>query len=195
MPPSPPTHNTGCASVPKAFRTDSAGYTPPPVPPAPPNTIAVVADIELLQGGTNQVALLATLSLLTGAVMILAGLLRLGRILRFVSNAVMVGFMSAVGVNIVLGQLPNLTGFAASGANRITRTVSTSLRNIEAVVRDVAIRYAQSLEKLDDDYLRERAVDVRDIGRRVLRNLTGRSGSTLAQLTEPCVVVAHDRRA
>jgi len=85
----------------------------------------VVADIELLQGGTNQVALLATLSLLTGAVMIIAGLLRLGRILRFVSNAVMVGFMSAVGVNIVLGQLPNLTGFAASGANRITRTVST----------------------------------------------------------------------
>ena len=85
----------------------------------------VVADIEILQGSGNQVALLATLSLLTGAVMILAGLLRMGRILRFVSNAVMVGFMSAVGVNIILGQLPNLTGFAAAGANRITRTVST----------------------------------------------------------------------
>lgn len=85
----------------------------------------IVADIDGLRDSGNQVALLATLSVLTGAVMIVAGLLRLGRVLRFVSNAVMVGFMSAVGVNIVLGQLPNLTGFAAAGANRITRTVST----------------------------------------------------------------------
>ena len=58
---------------------------------------------------------LFTLSILTGIVMLAAGLLRLGTVLRFVSNAVMVGFINAVGVNIVLGQLPNLTGYAAEG--------------------------------------------------------------------------------
>lgn len=85
----------------------------------------IVADVDILHDSTNQVALVATLSLLTGVVMVLAGLLRMGRILRFVSNAVMVGFMSAVGVNIVLGQLANFTGFAAPGANRITRSINT----------------------------------------------------------------------
>lgn len=85
----------------------------------------IVADVEVLQDSTNQVALVATLSLMTGLVMVLAGLLRLGRVLRFVSNAVMVGFMSAVGINIVLGQLANFTGFAAPGDNRVTRAFST----------------------------------------------------------------------
>jgi SulP family sulfate permease len=51
--------------------------------------------------------------------------LRLGSVLRFVSNAVMVGFISAVGVNIILGQLANLTGYKAEGANRVARAVDT----------------------------------------------------------------------
>ena len=45
-----------------------------------------------------------------GIVMITAGLLRLGRLMRFVPSAVMTGFITAVGINIVLGQLANLTG-------------------------------------------------------------------------------------
>ena len=35
----------------------------------------------------------------------------------------MVGPISAVGVNIVLGQLANLTGYKAKGANRVVRAV------------------------------------------------------------------------
>ena len=60
-------------------------------------------------------AALFTLSVLTGVVMLAAGLLKLGSILRFVSNAVMVGFINAVGVNIILGQLANFTGYDAAG--------------------------------------------------------------------------------
>ena len=37
----------------------------------------------------------------------------------------MVGFISAVGVNIILGQLANLTGYKASGANRVIRALDT----------------------------------------------------------------------
>jgi sulfate permease, SulP family len=42
-----------------------------------------------------------------------------------VPTAVMVGFVTAVGVNIVLGQLTNLTGYAGQGANRLFRAVDT----------------------------------------------------------------------
>ncbi len=48
---------------------------------------------------------LFTLAMLTGVFMVIAGLLKGGRMLRFVPTAVMVGFVTAVGVNIVLGQL------------------------------------------------------------------------------------------
>jgi sulfate permease, SulP family len=88
----------------------------------------VIADVPGLSGDDAPGRALVTLALLTGAVMLVAGLLRLGSILRFVSNAVMVGFISAVGVNIVLGQLANLTGYGAEGANRVTRAARTLVR-------------------------------------------------------------------
>jgi SulP family sulfate permease len=85
----------------------------------------VVADVPAIRDASDPTRALVTLSVLTGAVMIAAGLLRLGTVLRFVSNAVMVGFINAVGVNIVLGQLANLTGYQAEGANRVIRAVNT----------------------------------------------------------------------
>lgn len=66
---------------------------------------------------------LYTLAMMTGVIMVTAGLLRLGRLLRFVPTAVMTGFITAVGVNIVLGQLSNFTGYDAQGANRVVRTL------------------------------------------------------------------------
>ena len=64
---------------------------------------------------------LYTLAIMTGIVMIAAGLLGGGRLVRFVPTAVMTGFVTAVGVNIILGQLSNLTGFASQGANRLVK--------------------------------------------------------------------------
>lgn len=64
---------------------------------------------------------LFTLAIMTGIVMIVAGLLGGGRLVRFVPTAVMTGFVTAVGVNIVLGQLANFTGFDSVGANRVTK--------------------------------------------------------------------------
>ena len=87
----------------------------------------LIADVPGLRGEDAE-RMLVTLTLLTGAAMLVAGLLRLGSVLRFVSNAVMVGFMSAVGVNIVLGQLADLTGYDADGANRVTEAFNTLAR-------------------------------------------------------------------
>jgi SulP family sulfate permease len=82
----------------------------------------VVADVAVVHTSEDPNRILFTLSVLTGIFMLAAGLLKLGSILRFVSNAVMVGFINAVGVNIILGQLDNFTGYEAEGANRVVRT-------------------------------------------------------------------------
>lgn len=85
----------------------------------------VIADVSAVGAASDPTRALVTLSMLTGVFMLVAGLARLGTVLRFVSNAVMVGFISVVGVNIVLGQLPNLTGYDAEGGHRLLRTLDT----------------------------------------------------------------------
>lgn len=59
------------------------------------------------------------ITLLAGAAMIVAGVARLGRYTRFVSHSVMVGFLSGVAVNIVLGQIPDLTGTRAEATGTL----------------------------------------------------------------------------
>ena len=102
----------------------------------------VIADVPAIQDAAEPARALVTLSVLTGAVMLAAGLLRLGSVLRFVSNAVMVGFINAVGINIVLGQLANLTGYSAEGANRLVRTVNTVLNPGEIDLQTLTIGLA-----------------------------------------------------
>ena len=80
----------------------------------------IVSDSDL-QSRADPDRALYTLAIMTGIVMIVAGLLGGGRLVRFVPTAVMTGFITAVGVNIILGQLPNFTGFASEGANRLTK--------------------------------------------------------------------------
>ena len=87
----------------------------------------VVSDVEQVQGDTPEAAsALFTLSVLTGVVMLALGLARMGGIVRWVPNAVLTGFINAVAVNIVLGQLDNFTGYASEGANRVVRAVDTA---------------------------------------------------------------------
>ncbi len=86
----------------------------------------IVADVGLGERD-DPARSLFTLSIVTGLVMIIAGLLQLGSFLRFVSNSVMTGFVTAVGINIVLGQLGDFTGYDATGRGRLGRTVDLLL--------------------------------------------------------------------
>lgn len=57
----------------------------------------------------------------------------------------------------------------------------------------VAENYAQTLESIEDEYLAERASDLRDVKNRVLNNLVGGSDSEdLSHLTEPHIIISHD---
>lgn len=86
----------------------------------------VVSDAELGRYPDPDRALF-TLAVLTGIVMAVAGLLRGGRLVSFVPTAVMTGFVTAIGVNIVLGQLSNFTGYQAGGPNRLLKTIDVFL--------------------------------------------------------------------
>lgn len=60
---------------------------------------------------------------LVGAFQILFGLLRLGRLIRFVSYSVMTGFIAGIAVLTILSQLPTITRYQPTGGNKVTQTL------------------------------------------------------------------------
>ena len=72
------------------------------------------------------------------------------------------------------------------------REFDTSGKNIETCFDKVSQRYIKAFAEIDDEYLRERACDIRDVAQRVLQNLLGQSSQNLSQLVEKRVVVAND---
>ena len=64
--------------------------------------------------------------------------------------------------------------------------------NVEVIFNDVIQRYLKAFSRTEDEYLRERTADIEDVRKRVLRNLLNKPATTLAQLEEPVIVVAHD---
>ena len=73
--------------------------------------LTAVALAPLASEGSAQFAVLAAmLALLTGAVLILAGLLRLGFLADFFSRPVLLGFINGVAVIIIVSQLPQFLG-------------------------------------------------------------------------------------
>jgi phosphotransferase system enzyme I (PtsI) len=74
----------------------------------------------------------------------------------------------------------------------VIRTIKNDLVNVEPVLQSVANRYADMLSKVADSYLSERAADIRDVTKRIMANLAGETLNQMAQITESCIVVAHD---
>ena len=79
-----------------------------------------------------------------------------------------------------------------SFVEEVIKELELKRKNVETVLYQVAKKYADALSNVQDDYLRERAADVKDVARRILRNLAGRKVSSLADLTDPCIVVTND---
>jgi len=77
--------------------------------------------------------------------------------------------------------------------DEVKRRITVEQLPAEQAVEAAFEQFAQQLEMLDDDYYRERALDLRDVSRRVRRILAGvQDQQMLAELTEPVVVVARD---
>jgi phosphotransferase system enzyme I (PtsI) len=76
--------------------------------------------------------------------------------------------------------------------DEVLRKLETDLCNVEWVFQEVATKYAETLGKIADPYLRERALDIQDVTRRIVRNLQGKAPKPLRGLTEPHILVAHN---
>ncbi|WP_041694862.1 phosphoenolpyruvate--protein phosphotransferase [Alicyclobacillus acidocaldarius] len=80
---------------------------------------------------------------------------------------------------------PELTG-------QIRQAIEAERVNAEWAVKTVIDTLVGLFDALDDEYMRQRAADVRDVGSRLLRHLQGGDRASLADLAEPVVLVARD---
>ncbi|MEP6955698.1 MAG: phosphoenolpyruvate--protein phosphotransferase, partial [Chthoniobacterales bacterium] len=76
--------------------------------------------------------------------------------------------------------------------DEVLRKLETDLCNVDFVFQEVATHYADTLSKIDDPYLRERALDIQDVTRRVVRNLQGKAQKAFLALSDPHILVAHN---
>jgi phosphoenolpyruvate-protein phosphotransferase (PTS system enzyme I) len=65
-------------------------------------------------------------------------------------------------------------------------------KNVEFVFNDVGRKYVTTLSELQDELFRERAADVQDVTRRIMRNLLGHDHRALTNLPPGTIVVAHE---
>ena len=76
--------------------------------------------------------------------------------------------------------------------DEVLRKLQTDLCNVEFVFQQVATHYADTLSQIDDPYLRERALDIQDVTRRVVRNLQGKAPKDFLSLTHRHILLAHN---
>ncbi len=84
----------------------------------PSSALAAVAGSAVLAtglGGEEAAQLVAAIAVVTGMLFLLLSVLRMGWISRFLSKAVVTGFLAGAAVQVVIGELPKLTGTSADG--------------------------------------------------------------------------------
>ncbi|MGB3714614.1 MAG: SulP family inorganic anion transporter [Candidatus Promineifilaceae bacterium] len=84
-----------------------------------------VADALTGYDGSEFLTALFTLTVLVGVFQLILGLLKLGKFTRFISNTVMIGFLTGVAVLVILGQLGDLTGYDSEMGRTVAKAVDT----------------------------------------------------------------------
>ena len=80
--------------------------------------------------GEDRVSALFTIALVAGIFQLALGLLGLGMLTKFVSNSVMIGFLTGISALIIMGQLWDLTGYQGEGGSKLEQTAQL-LANLE----------------------------------------------------------------
>ena len=86
----------------------------------PSSSLAAVAGGAVLVtglGGHHAAELVAAITIATGILFLLLAVLRMGWISQFLSKAVITGFLAGAAVDVVIGELPKLTGTTSEGTN------------------------------------------------------------------------------
>src|SRR6202789_1271444 len=75
---------------------------------------------------------------------------------------------------------------------QVVKRVESDRKNVEFIFNDVSHKYITTLAQLSDEFFRERASDVHDVTRRIMRNLLGHDHRGLGHLPPDTIVIAHD---
>ena len=73
----------------------------------------------------------------------------------------------------------------------IENIITTELVNAEYAVASTGDNFSEMFASMDDDYMKARAADIKDISKRLVKNLSGHGGDGI-DLEEPVIVVADD---
>jgi len=77
--------------------------------------------------GDQLLSALVVLVILIGLLQLALGLLKAGGVVRFVSNGVLVGFMTGIALLIILGQLGDFTGYHSEYSNKVVKAIDLVL--------------------------------------------------------------------
>lgn len=73
----------------------------------------------------------------------------------------------------------------------IENIITTEMVNAEYAVASTGDNFSEMFANMDDDYMKARAADIKDISKRLVKNLSGHGGDGI-DLEEPVIVVADD---
>jgi len=76
--------------------------------------------------------------------------------------------------------------------SQVTDLINNEKRNAAFAFKNVSETFATIFESMDNDYMNERAADVRDVSRRVIAHLLGLSLNDPTMIDEEVIVVAED---
>jgi phosphotransferase system enzyme I (PtsI) len=76
--------------------------------------------------------------------------------------------------------------------DRAAKVIREEKRNVEWVINDITLELINSLSVIEDEYLRERIIDITDISKRLIGNLQKTTRSTLAEIDEEVILFAPD---
>ena len=74
----------------------------------------------------------------------------------------------------------------------VEKSITVEKINAEPVLQKIASSYADKLAGLDDEYLSGRAVDIRDVTKRIISNLADGIVENLHTIDTPCILVSND---
>lgn len=75
---------------------------------------------------------------------------------------------------------------------RVKEMIQSNRINAEAALEDATQEIVTLFESMDNEYLRERAADIRDVSKRIMNHLLGLEAGGLSQVKDSVVLLAHD---
>ncbi|MGY4689290.1 phosphoenolpyruvate--protein phosphotransferase [Salibacterium sp. K-3] len=74
----------------------------------------------------------------------------------------------------------------------VTSKIKEEQVNAESALKELADMYVSMFEGMDNEYMKERASDIRDVSQRILLHLLGVENTSLAAINEETIVIAED---